>query len=300
MTVSPVCFGLDPIKQTKVVILGLWLGTSGLLGLSGLFSRLLLLLLGELLSKQWVPPGLLGPCVGLLPCCPLLLLSVVIRKLLLSVVIVRLLLPVVIELLLPVVVVELLLSVVVGLLPVVLSVVLLRPVLLSVSSLPWVLLLPVEVSLELLLLRPPGGRLTFNVISYRSNVDVSCKAWYVLTTTVPSDCLGHPAVGHGVAAEQGLCGPVPETSLRAWAAVAAVPQVPPVTLAGGVGRPRAVGRAHRVDVTTGCAVKPAATVEEAGGAIAGDSWAEAGDLLLHARLMVNTPRNVRPGAVVLT
>lgn len=305
MTVSPVCFGLDPLKQTEGVILGLWLlSTSGLLGLlgsSGLLS-LLLLLLGELLCKQGVPPGLLGPCVLLLSSCRLLLLSVVIVRLLLR------LLPVVIELLLPVVVIELLLllSVVVGLLPVVLSVVLLlpvvllRPVLLSVSSLPRVLLLPVEACLELLLLRSPGGRLPLNVISYRSNVDVSCEARYVLATTIPSDRLRHPAVGHSVAAEHGLCSPVPESPLGSGAAVATIPQIPPVALTGGVGRPCAVGRAHRVNVPTGRAVEPAATVEEAGGAVAGHSWAEAGDLLLHARLMFNTPRDVRPGAVLLT
>lgn len=235
MTVSPVCFGLDPVKQTEGVILGPWLlGTPGLLGLlgsSGLLS--LLLLLGELLRKQGVPPGLLGPCVLLLSSYPLLLLSVVIVRLLLR------LLPVVIELLLPVVELLLLLSVVVELLPIILSVVLLLPVvllrpvllpvvllwpvLLPVSSLPRVLLLPVEVCLELLLLRPPGGRLPLTVISYRSNVDVSCKAWYVLATTIPSDCLGHPAVGHSVAAERGLCSPVPESSLGSWAAVAAIP-----------------------------------------------------------------------------
>lgn len=244
MTVSPVCFCLDPIKQTEGVILGLWLlSTSrllGLLGSSGLLS-LLLLLLGELLCKQGVPPGLLGPCVLLLSSCPLWLLPVVIVRLLLW------LLPVVIELLLPVVVVELLLllSVIVGLLPVVLSVVLLLPVvLLPVSSLPRVLLLPVEACLELLLLRSPGGRLPLDVISYRSNVDVSCEARYVLATTIPSDRLRHPAVGHCVSAESGLCSPVPESSLGSGTTVAAVPQLPPVALTGGVGRPCAVGRAH--------------------------------------------------------
>jgi len=244
LTVSPVCFGLDPIKQTEGVILGLWLlGTPGLLGLLGSSGLLSLLLLGELLRKQGVPPGLLGPCVLLLSSSPLLLLSVVIARLLL--------LPVVIELLLPVVELLLLLSVVVELLPIVLSVVLLLPVvllwpvllpvvlllpvLLPVSSLPRVLLLPVEVCLELLLLRSPGGRLPLTVISYRSNVDVSCKAWYVLATTIPSDCLRHPAVGHSVAAEHGLCSPVPESSLGSWAAVAAIPELPPVALTGGVG-----------------------------------------------------------------
>ena len=68
--------------------------------------------------------------------------------------------------------------------------------------------------------------------------------------------LGHPAVGHSVAAERGLCGPVPESSLGSWAAVAAIPELPPVALTGGVGRPCAVGRAHRVNVSTGRAIKP--------------------------------------------
>lgn len=57
--------------------------------------------------------------------------------------------------------------------------------------------------------------------------------------------------------------------------------------------------AETVDVRAFCAVEPAAVVEEALGAVAGDGGAEAGDLLLHPGLVLHTPGDVRPGPVFL-
>ena len=47
------------------------------------------------------------------------------------------------------------------------------------------------------------------------------------------------------------------------------------------------------------AVKLAPGVEEALGAVAGDGGADAGDLLVHPGVMLNTPGDVSPGPVLL-
>ena len=47
------------------------------------------------------------------------------------------------------------------------------------------------------------------------------------------------------------------------------------------------------------AVEPAAGVEEALGAVAGDGGTGAGDLLVHPGVMLNTSGDVSPGPVLL-
>ena len=49
----------------------------------------------------------------------------------------------------------------------------------------------------------------------------------------------------------------------------------------------------------GGAVELAARVDEALGAVAGDAWAQSGDLLVHAGVVLDTARDVRPGPVLL-
>ena len=68
---------------------------------------------------------------------------------------------------------------------------------------------------------------------------------------------------------------------------------------GGVGEPGAIRCAGGVDVPAGGTVEDALLVEVARGAVAGDAGAEAGDLALVSGLVLDAPRDVRPGEVVL-
>jgi len=131
------------------------------------------------------------------------------------------------------------------------------------------------------------------------NVDISREAWHVLSTSVASDRLWHSSVRDGVLVQDCFCCPVPSASERTGASVTAITQLSKIALASWVGRPSTIGRANRVDVWTGGAVKPASAVKESSGTISGDSRTKSGDLLFHSRFVLHTSGDVCPCSVLL-
>jgi len=130
-------------------------------------------------------------------------------------------------------------------------------------------------------------------------VDISREAWHVLSPSVASDRLWHSSVRDSVLVQDCFCRPVPSASERTRASVATITQLSKIALASWVGRPSTIGRANRVDVWTGGAVKPASAVKESSGTISGDSRTKSGDLLFHSRFVLHTSGDVCPCSVLL-
>jgi len=134
----------------------------------------------------------------------------------------------------------------------------------------------------------------------KANIDIPSKRWNLLSSSISSNNFGDPPVTNSVAVEYSLCCPVSQSPTRSRAAVAAVSGLSDVAIAGGVWRPGPVLRADGVDVLPGHTVKLAAGVEESLGAVSWDAGTGSWDLLLHPRIMLHTPGDVCPGAVILT
>jgi len=293
--------GFNLVKQAQIGVratLRLWLRPPWLLLKASLSVCRTLLLDSsvaraarrELFGKQRISPRLLSVAV--------LLLSVLVQPIvvLLSVpveLVVRLL-SVLVELLLVLVVLveSLLLSVVV--LRELLTVVLLTIVLLAVVLLAIVLLTIVLLTIVLLTVV-----LFLFTVSEGTNVDVSGKAWNILSSTIPSDCLWHSSVRDSVLVEDCLRRSVSGSTKGPGAPVAAVAQIPSVALTSWVGRPGAVGCTNGINVPSSCAIEPASSIKKASGTITGDPRAKSRDLFFHPRFMLYTTRDVRPRSIVL-
>jgi len=191
------------------------------------------------------------------------------------------------------VLVELLLVLVVLVESLLLSVVVLRElltvVLLTIVLLTVVLLAIVLLTVVLFLFTVREG----------TNVDVSGKAWNILSSTIPSDCLWHSSVRNSVLVENCLRRSVSGSTKGPGAPVAAVAQIPSVPLTSWVGGPGAVGCTNGINVPPSCAIKPASSIEKASGTITGDSRAKSRDLFFYPRFMLYTTRDVRPRSIVL-
>jgi len=170
-----------------------------------------------------------------------------------------------------------------------LTVVLLAIVLLAIVLLAIVLLTIVLLTIVLFLF----------TVSEGTNVDVSGKAWNILSSTIPSDCLWHSSVRDSVLVEDCLRRSVSGSTKGPGAPVAAVAQIPSVALTSWVGGPGAVGCTNGINVPPSCAIKPASSIKKASGTITGDSRAKSRDLFFHPRFMLYTTRDVRPRSIVL-
>jgi len=139
------------------------------------------------------------------------------------------------------------------------------------------------------------------VLGFQSaNVNISSKAWNRFPFSVVGDDLGNSPVTGSVSAQDGLSRPVPCSSNRSRASIAAVLGLSQVTLTGGVRLPGTIKGAERINVRAGDTIKSASLIEETLCTITRDAGTCAGNLFVYTRVVFDATGNIRPGSILLT